>query len=108
MERPTDDNLLSIGRFARETGLSPEALRLYAELGLLAPAHTDRFTGYRYYGREQLRAAALIRLMRRMEMPLRDIRQVLAAAPSEAERLIARHERAFADRLEQVLSLIHI
>ena len=102
MERLLDDDLLSIGRFARESGLSPKALRLYAELGLLVPAHTDRFTGYRYYGREQLRAAALIRLMRRMEMPLRDIRRVLAAAPPEAEQLIARYARDFAERLEQV------
>lgn len=105
MERSPDDDLLSIGRFARETGLSPKALRLYAELGLLVPAHTDRFTGYRYYRREQMRAATLIRLMRRMEMPLRDIRQALAVAPTEAEQLITRHERAFAERLEQVRSI---
>lgn len=102
MERLTDDTLLSIGRFARETGLSPKALRLYAELGLLVPSHTDRFTGYRYYSRDQMAAAALIRLMRQMEMPLRDVRRVLAAAPPEAEELIARHERAFAERLKRV------
>jgi DNA-binding transcriptional MerR regulator len=101
MERPQDGELLSIGRFARESGLSHKALRLYAELGLLVPAHTDRFTGYRYYGREQLRLAVLIRLMREMEMALRDIRLVLVASPPEAERLIAEHQRAFAGRLEQ-------
>jgi DNA-binding transcriptional MerR regulator len=98
----TQDDLLSIGPFARESGLSPKALRLYAELGLLAPAHVDRFTGYRYYGRDQLRSARLIRLMREMEMPLGNIRQVLAAEPEEAERLVANYERAFAERLEQV------
>ena len=102
MERPPDDNLLGIGRFARESGLSHKALRLYAGLGLLAPAYTDPFTGYRYYGREQLDAARRIRLMREMEMPLRDIRRVLAAEPEEAERLIAGHTRAFTRRLEQV------
>ncbi|MBP6016636.1 MAG: MerR family transcriptional regulator [Candidatus Promineofilum sp.] len=101
MNRATDD-LLSIGLFARQSGLSPKALRLYAELGLLTPAHVDRFTGYRYYGREQLRAARLIRLMRDMEMPLSNIRQVLAAGPEEAERLVGEHERAFARRLEEV------
>jgi DNA-binding transcriptional MerR regulator len=100
--KQTRDDLLSIGPFARESGLSRKALRLYAELGLLAPAHVDRFTGYRYYGREQLRPARLIRLMREMEMPLSDIRRVLAVEPEEAERLVAGHERAFAERLEQV------
>lgn len=102
MERPQDDNLLGIGHFARESGLSHKALRLYAGLGLLSPAFTDRFTGYRYYRREQLEAARRIRLMREMEMPLRDIRRVLAAEPEEAERLIAGHTRAFTQRLEQV------
>lgn len=101
MERRQDD-LLSIGRFAAASGLSRKALRLYAELGLLAPAHTDRWTGYRYYGPEQLSAARLIRLMREMEMPLGDIRRVLAAGPEEAARLIAAHEQALAGRLEQV------
>lgn len=98
MERQHDD-LLSIGRFAAATGLSRKALRLYAALGLLAPAHTDEWTGYRYYGAEQLHAARLIRLMREMEMPLGDVRRVLAARPDEAERLIAAYERAFAGRL---------
>jgi DNA-binding transcriptional MerR regulator len=104
MKRMQDD-MLSIGSFARESGLSHKALRLYAGLGLLAPAHVDRFTGYRYYGREQLRSARLIRLMREMEMPLSDIRRVLAAPPEEAERLIATHERAFIERLQHVRTL---
>lgn len=102
MERSRDENLLSIGQFARECGLSHKALRLYAELGLLTPSHTDQFTGYRYYDRGQLSVATRIRLMREMEMPLRDIRHVLSAGSDEAERLVAAHARAFAQRLEQV------
>lgn len=102
MERSKDENLLSIGQTARESGLSHKALRLYAELGLLIPRHTDRFTGYRYYGREQLRSAQLIRLMREMEMPLSEIRRVLAAEPAAAEQLVDAHARAFAERLERV------
>lgn len=38
---------LSIGAFAQESGLSPKALRLYDDLGLLAPADVDPRTGYR-------------------------------------------------------------
>jgi DNA-binding transcriptional MerR regulator len=98
----TNDDLLSIGRFARITGLSLKALRLYAAMGLLSPAHTDPFTGYRYYDPEQARPANLIRLMREMEMPLGEIRRVLVADPAEAERLIHTYELAFAERLAQV------
>ena len=41
--------LLSIGAFARATRLTPKALRLYDELGLLPPAFVDQASGYRFY-----------------------------------------------------------
>ena len=40
-------DLLTIGTFVRVSRLSAKALRRYDELGLLRPAHTDPFTGYR-------------------------------------------------------------
>jgi DNA-binding transcriptional MerR regulator len=48
-------DLLSIGRFARLTGLSIGALRHYDEVGLLRPARTDPDSGYRLYREDQLR-----------------------------------------------------
>jgi hypothetical protein len=39
--------LLGIGEFARRTGLSPKALRIYAELGLLIPDEVDPYNGHR-------------------------------------------------------------
>jgi DNA-binding transcriptional MerR regulator len=39
------DELLPIGRFARQAGLSIGALRHYDALGLLPPASIDRDTG---------------------------------------------------------------
>ena len=41
--------LLTIGAFAKASRLSPKALRLYDELGLLPPARVDPMTGYRLY-----------------------------------------------------------
>ena len=46
--------LLSIGAFARATRLTPKALRLYDELGLLPPAFVDPVSGYRFYDPAQL------------------------------------------------------
>ena len=51
------ENLLTIGEFAEATRLSPKALRLYAEHGLLSPTRVDNDSGYRYYRTEQLHAA---------------------------------------------------
>ncbi|MFB8440677.1 MerR family transcriptional regulator [Streptomyces niveus] len=67
---------LTIGAFARASRLSPKALRLYAELGLLAPARVDGTTGYRYYVEAQLPRARLVAWLRRVGMPLARIGEV--------------------------------
>jgi DNA-binding transcriptional MerR regulator len=72
---------MSIGRFARSTGLSIGALRHYAEIGLLRPARVDPDTGYRYYAEEQLDTARLIAVLRDVDVPLGLIREVLDLSP---------------------------
>ena len=89
----SDTDLLPISNFSRMTLLSAKALRLYDQLGVLKPAHTDPGSGYRYYRSHQLREANLIRFMRRMDMPLTVIREVLASSPEEAERLVEEYLR---------------
>ncbi|MEV0775039.1 MerR family transcriptional regulator [Streptomyces sp. NPDC050428] len=69
---------LTIGAFARASRLSPKALRLYDELGLLTPARVDEVTGYRYYTEAQLERARLVAWLRRVGMPLVRIGEVCA------------------------------
>lgn len=84
--------MMPIGRFSRCSGLSAKALRLYDELGLLCPAAIDIATGYRSYSPEQLPLAQRIKLLRSLEMPLAEIRALLAVADPEAARArLARH-----------------
>ncbi|MFD8841544.1 MerR family DNA-binding transcriptional regulator, partial [Streptomyces pseudogriseolus] len=61
--------LLTIGAFAKASRLSPKALRLYDELGLLTPARVDPDTGYRRYAPQQLEQARLVAWLRRLGMP---------------------------------------
>lgn len=70
--------LLPIGRFARLCRLSVKQLRHYDELGLLRPAEVDPNTGYRYYHRDQARAALSIALLRSLDVPLPAIARILA------------------------------
>ncbi|MFG2695963.1 MerR family transcriptional regulator [Kitasatospora sp. NPDC048407] len=83
--------LLTIGAFARAARLSPKALRLYDELGLLRPAEVDPFTGYRRYAPGQLEQARLVLWLRRLGMPLARIRLVLALEPARAAEEVARY-----------------
>src|SRR5215471_12850996 len=64
------ERMLSIGRFARLTGLMVKALRHYDELGLLRPAHVDEWTGYRWYEPSQVRDAVAVRRLRSLRVPL--------------------------------------
>jgi len=77
-------DLMTIGEFAGRTRLSPKALRLYDRLGLLPPGRTDPASGYRFYGEDQVDRARLIGLLRRLDMPLPVIADILAQPPGEA------------------------
>ncbi|MFC9506845.1 MerR family transcriptional regulator [Streptomyces sp. NPDC057002] len=91
--------MLTIGAFAKACRLSPKALRLYDELDLLRPARVDPDTGYRYYAVAQLEQARLVAWLRRLGMPLAEIREVgrLCALDSTAA---AREIRAYWARVE--------
>jgi len=69
---------MSIAEFARRSRLSPKALRLYDELGLLAPARVDNGSGYRFYDAGQLERARLVAALRQLQMPLAEIEAILA------------------------------
>jgi DNA-binding transcriptional MerR regulator len=77
-------SLVSIGEFARMSRLSPKALRLYDELGLLVPAEVDAETGYRWYADTQLDQARVVALLRRIRVPLARIRDMLALDSAKA------------------------
>lgn len=85
-------NLLSIGRFAQITRISIRMLRHYDGLGLLRPAHVDEASGYRYYSLSQAPEAERIRLLRSLDMPLNEIRELLLTRDPEVLRArLARH-----------------
>jgi len=81
--------LMSSGEFARVSGLSRKALRLYDELGLLTPARVDPQSGYRFYAPAQLEQARLVAWLRRLGMPLAAIRSMSTLSPTLAARALA-------------------
>lgn len=66
-----------IGQMARETGLTVSALRFYDGAGVLVPARVDPQSNYRWYGDDQVATARLDARLRRVGLPLADIRRVL-------------------------------
>lgn len=69
--------VLTIGRAARQAGLSPKALRLYEAQGLLPPpARTE--AGYRLFTSEDVAVLRFIRQARSLGLRLDEIREILA------------------------------
>jgi DNA-binding transcriptional MerR regulator len=92
---------LTIGEFSRATHLSVKTLRHYHEVGLLEPSFVNPGNGYRHYVEAQIPVAQVIRRLRDLEMPVADVKAVVAASDSDARNaLIAAH----LDRLEADLA----
>lgn len=69
-------------------------LRLYDEMGLLKPAHIDRFTDYRYYTVEQLPTLNRILALKDLGLSLEQIKRVVAEAVplSDLQEMLARRQ----------------
>lgn len=95
-------DLLSIGSFSRMTFLTVKALRHYHDEGLLAPASIDPHSGYRYYRLDQVPTARLIRRLRDLDLPVDQVREVLAA-PDDAtrNRVIVAHLERMSRQLQE-------
>lgn len=107
------DDRMTIGVFARTAKVSTSAWRFYDGCGLVRPRAVDPISGYRYYSPDQLDEVTLIRQLRKVGLPLGEVRRVLAGPAAVAEQLLAAHlsamERAVEDAritLTTALSLI--
>jgi DNA-binding transcriptional MerR regulator len=94
--------MFKIGEFSKLSRVSVKTLRYYDDMGLLRPAHVDRFTGYRYYSVEQLPQLNRILALRDLGLSLEQVRQVLQdGLPAEQLRGMLRLKQA---ELEQHLA----
>jgi DNA-binding transcriptional MerR regulator len=78
--------MFRIGDFSRIARVSARLLRFYDEIGLLAPAHADAQTGYRYYDVAQLAQLNRITVLKDLGFSLEQISDMLRA-PLDADAL---------------------
>jgi DNA-binding transcriptional MerR regulator len=98
---------VTIGDFARASHLSVKTLRHYHDVGLLEPSEVDPDNGYRYYSEDQIQAAQVIRRLRGLQMPLPDVKSVLATTDSKTRnQLIVEHLNRLEDDLAQTASAV--
>jgi DNA-binding transcriptional MerR regulator len=104
-EAPPRD--LKIGDLAKATGKTQRALRLYEELGLLAPG-TRTQGGFRVYGGEAIERVTWIAKLQELGFTLQQIQELVAASdtahlPKDA---MARVRKLFANKQAEVAAQI--
>lgn len=75
---------MKISDLSRATGVDVETIRYYEKAGLL-PAPAREANGYRSYGDSHLERLAFVRHCRALDMPLADVRSLLAAVDGQAD-----------------------
>ncbi len=98
---------LTIGEFAAVTHLSVRTLRRYHQAGLLEPATVDPSTGYRYYVPEQIPTAQVIHRLRRLDVPLAEVRSILATDdPQQRADVIVGHLQRLEAELDRTRAAV--
>ena len=96
------DELLTIGQFSRMCWLSVKALRLYDEVGVLPPAHVDPATNYRYYRPEQAPVARAAAILRSLDMPLAEIKDLVTESdPDKVRARLDAHRAMLQQRIQR-------
>jgi DNA-binding transcriptional MerR regulator len=89
---------------AQRLGVSPKALRLYEQRGLVAPLRSE--AGWRAYGPEQMARAGEIAALRALGFSLAQVARVLAGDPAGLEPALAAHEAVLQSRRGDLVAQI--
>ena len=92
--------MYTIGAFSRINRITPKTLRHYDRIGLLKPAATDEWTGYRYYGAEQLPQIRRILMLKELGFSLAEI-QAIVTGEAEMPRRLERRKAELEQELHE-------
>jgi DNA-binding transcriptional MerR regulator len=102
---PPGERLLSVGVLARQAGLTPKAVRHYDRIGLLRPLLIDG-AGYRWYSVAQVEQARQVARLRRLDLPLDEVRGYLSD-PGTLAAALETHRRRLEARLARTRRQLH-
>lgn len=98
------DDLLTVGQVADRFGITVRTLHHYDAIGLVTPSERS-WADYRLYSRDDVQRLARVVLLRRLEMPLGDIAEVLDDGAALTVQLRRRREAVIA-RLDELSGLV--
>jgi DNA-binding transcriptional MerR regulator len=96
------DDYLSIGEFARIVGITPHSLRAYDNTGIFSPAMRGNGfeNDYRYYAPMQITTVKMIRVLTKLGVPHKTIREIEAErTPEKLIRLLRKQKEELAGEI---------
>lgn len=98
--------MLQIGEFSKICLVSVKTLHHYDKIGLLVPMEVDRFTGYRYYGVEQIETMNYIQRLKRYGFSLEEIQRLLTVSDNKELSKALRQQKEKLKRTQQEMAII--
>ena len=95
---------MSIGEFAKLTGVSQRTLRYYDQIGLLAPSHISD-SGRRFYDESDLIPLQHIIALKYLEFSLDEIRAALPQRPASLKESLALQKEAIRRKQDQLAQM---
>lgn len=94
--------MYTIGEFSKINFVTTKALRHYDEIGLLKPAETDRFTGYRSYSSAQLPRINQILILKQLGCSLAEIAAMLDSSDAnDTRRVLEAKQREVSQNIKE-------
>ena len=93
--------MFTVKQLSRLAGVTPRTLHYYHEIGLLKPSRIGD-NGYRYYGEEAILRLQQILLFRKMDVPLEEIKRLLARPDFDVAQELEKHRKTILRKIDQL------
>ena len=96
---------MQVGQLARHSGLTVRTLHHYDEIGLLSPSRRSH-TAYRLYGPDDVARLTQILMLRRLNLTLAEIREILAQPESSLQETLGQQISHLREKIEFQTQLV--
>lgn len=93
---------LSIGKMSKLSNISIRTLRYYDQINLFKPEYINKENSYRYYSIQQLFYLEIIKYLRKLNMPINDIKNAMSLSPEQLNCFLGEQEREIKRQINEL------
>ncbi|MBO0462434.1 MerR family transcriptional regulator [Enterococcus sp. DIV1298c] len=93
---------LSIGKMSKLSNISIRTLRYYDQINLFKPEYINKENNYRYYSIQQLFYLEIIKYLRKLKMPINDIKNAMSLSPKQLNYFLEKQEKEINSQINEL------